>query len=98
MATILARRARIRGDRFQVTLPAEIREALHVDSGDELEFAVDEDGSVTVRGYTSIPSDQAWFHTAQWQAGEREAEAEKARGEGVAYDTDEEFLASFDSD
>jgi antitoxin PrlF len=96
MATILARRARIRGDRYQVTLPAEIREALHVRSGDEVEFAVDEDGTVTVRGYTSIPADQAWFFTAEWQAGEQEAREQLARGEGEYYDNDEDFLASFE--
>jgi antitoxin PrlF len=98
MATILARRARIRGDRYQVTLPPEIRQALHVRSGDEIEFSVDEEGRVTVRGFTSVPADQAWFFTPEWQAGEREAEEQKARGEGDAYDTDEDFLASFDTD
>jgi antitoxin PrlF len=81
-----------------VTLPPEIREALHVHSGDEIEFAVDEQGRVTVRGFVSIPADQAWFFTPEWQAGEREAEAQKKRGEGDTYDTDEEFLASFESD
>jgi antitoxin PrlF len=96
MAIILARRARIRGDRYQVTLPSEIRNALHVRSGDEVEFAVDEDGTVTVRGYTSIPADQAWFFTAEWQAGEQEARDQLARGEGEYYDNDEDFLASFE--
>ena len=60
MTAILARRARIRGDRHQITLPPEIRDALHVHSGDELEFIVHEDGTVTVRGYVSIPADEAW--------------------------------------
>jgi antitoxin PrlF len=72
--------------------------ALHVRSGDEIEFSVDEEGRVTVRGFTSVPADQAWFFTPEWQAGEREAEEQKARGEGDAYDTDEDFLASFDTD
>ena len=50
MSSIVRRRARVRGDRHQVTLPAEVREALQVRSGDEIEFAVDEHGTVTVRG------------------------------------------------
>jgi AbrB family looped-hinge helix DNA binding protein len=91
----VVKRARVRGDRYQVTLPAEIREALHVRSGDEIEFSVQEDGTVTVRGFTSIPTDQAWFFTPSWQAGERQAVEQIARGEGDFYASDEEFLASF---
>jgi AbrB family looped-hinge helix DNA binding protein len=40
-------------------LPEEIRRALHISEGDEVEFTVQEDGRVTVRGYTSVPSDLA---------------------------------------
>jgi bifunctional DNA-binding transcriptional regulator/antitoxin component of YhaV-PrlF toxin-antitoxin module len=97
MAIILTKRARIRGDRHQVTLPPEIRDALHVRSGDEIEFSIDENGAVSVRGYVSIPADQAWFFTPKWQAGEREADKELARGEGDSYDNDDDFIASFDS-
>jgi antitoxin PrlF len=43
----------------QLTLPEEIRRALHVTEGDDVEFAVHEDGTVSVRGYVSIPTDQA---------------------------------------
>lgn len=78
-----------------MTLPPEIRDALHVRSGDEIEFSVDERGTVTVRGFTSIPTDQAWFFTPSWQAGEREADGQVAAGEGDFYASDEEFLASF---
>ena len=41
----------------------EIRRALHISEGDEVEFAVHDDGTITVRGYVSIPTDQAWFFT-----------------------------------
>jgi bifunctional DNA-binding transcriptional regulator/antitoxin component of YhaV-PrlF toxin-antitoxin module len=50
-------------------LPEEIRRALYVNEGDEIEFAVHEDGIVIVRGYVSVPSDQAWYFTQPWQAG-----------------------------
>lgn len=95
MSSIVRRRARVRGDRHQVTLPVEVRHALQVRSGDEIEFAVDEHGTVTVRGYTSIPTDQAWFFTPDWQAGEREADEQIAGGEGDLYTSDEDFLESF---
>jgi len=50
----------------------QIRRALQISEGDEVEFAVHDDGTITVRGYVSIPTDQAWFFTPQWLAGERE--------------------------
>jgi len=55
-------RARLR-PKAQLTLPDEIRQALRVREGDELEFAVQEDGTITVQGYVSIPSDQLWRYT-----------------------------------
>ena len=36
--------------------------------------------------------DQAWFWTPEWQAGEREAADELARGEVETFDDGEEFL------
>ena len=63
-------RAKLRS-KAQLTLPDPIRQALHVSEGDEVEFAVHEDGVITVRGYVSVPSDQAWRfrpgeHAADW--------------------------------
>ena len=66
----------------QLTLPEEITRALRISEGDEVEFCVHEDGTVTVRGYVSIPTDQAWFFTPQWLAGEREADEDIAAGGG----------------
>jgi antitoxin PrlF len=43
----------------QLTLPDPIMQALHVSEGDEVEFAVHEDGVVTVRVFVSMPDDQA---------------------------------------
>ena len=84
--------ARVRG-RGQVTLPAEIRDALHVAEGDDVEFTRHEDGTVTVRGLKTIPADQAWFWSPGWQAGEREADVEIAAGDlsPVYRDADEMF-------
>jgi AbrB family looped-hinge helix DNA binding protein len=97
MSSIVRRRTRVRGDRHQVTLPAEVREALQVGSGDEIEFAVDEHRTVTVRGYTSVPTDQAWFFTPASQVGEREADEQIAGGEGDLYTSDEDSLESFNA-
>ena len=59
-------RVRLR-PKAQLTLPDPIRQALHVSEGDELEFAVHEDGVITVRGYVSVPSDQVWHLKAAQQ-------------------------------
>lgn len=92
----MASRAPVR-NRWQVTLPHEVRKALHVQPGDDVEFEVAEDGTVQVRGLKSIPADQAWFWTEEWQAGEREADEDIAAGRGTYHDSDKDFLASLRS-
>ncbi|MEV7971265.1 AbrB/MazE/SpoVT family DNA-binding domain-containing protein [Sphaerisporangium sp. NPDC088356] len=57
----------------QLTLPPEVRQALNIDTGDEVEFDIIEPGVVVLRGLKMIPADQAWFWTESWNAGEREA-------------------------
>lgn len=81
----------------QLTLPEEIRRALHIGEGDEVEFAVHEDGTVTIRGYVSIPTDQAWFFTPEWLAGEREADEEIAAGLGTVHESADDMFAHLDS-
>lgn len=61
-------RARLR-QKSQITLPEEIRHALRVREGDELEFTVNQDGSITVRGFVSIPSDQVWLYASAQPGG-----------------------------
>ncbi len=84
-------RAKVR-PKAQLTLPEEIRRALHIGEGDEVEFTVQEDGTITVRGYVSIPTDQAWFFTPEWLAGEREAEQEIAAGRGRVFSSAEDMF------
>ena len=63
----ISARAKLR-PKAQLTLPDPIRRALPVSEGDEVEFAVHEDGLVTVRGFVSVPSDQAWYFKPGQQA------------------------------
>jgi antitoxin PrlF len=81
----------------QLTLPEEIRRALHIGEGDEVEFAVQEDGTVTIRGYVSIPTDQAWFFAPEWLAGEREADEDIAARRGIVHESAEEMFAHLDT-
>ncbi len=79
-------------EKFQLTLPADVRAVLGAQPGDQIEFDIAEDGAVTLRATRVIAADQAWFWTPAWQAGERQADAEIARGEGEVFGADEEFL------
>jgi AbrB family looped-hinge helix DNA binding protein len=81
----------------RLTLPEEIRSALHIGEGDEVEFAVQQDGTVTVRGYISIPTAQAWYFTPQWLAGEREADEEIAAGRGTVHESAEDMFGRLDT-
>jgi antitoxin PrlF len=89
-------RARLR-PKAQLTLPEEIRRAMHVSEGDEIEFTVSTDGTITVRGYVSVPSDQAWFFTPEGLAGKRQADDEIAAGGGTVHESAEAMFVHLES-
>lgn len=80
----------------QVTIPAEIRQAARLEEGDPVEVEIVEDG-ILLRPMKMIDASQAWFWTPEWQAGEREAEADLAAGRFDRYESDEEFLEALRS-
>lgn len=86
------RRAQLRKN-SQLTVPAEVRQALHIEEGDEVEFTVAGSGEVVLRGLTTVPADQRWFWAEEWQAGERAASEEIARGEVTTHDDVDDFFA-----
>jgi len=43
-----------------------------------------------------VDASQAWFWTPAWQAAEREASMDIARGRVEIFETDDDFLASLD--
>ena len=67
------------GPKHQVTIPKEVFVRLGLDTGDYLEVAVKEN-QILMFPQKLIPKDQAWFHTPEWQAKEREADKDIARG------------------
>jgi len=83
-------------EKGQVTLPPNVRAALGVNEGDQIEFEIGAGGIVTMTGLKLIPADQAWFWTESWQAGEREASEEIAAGRGTVHETAEDFLNSLE--
>ncbi len=52
-----------------------------------------DDGTVTIRGFESIPTDQAWFFTRDWLAGEREADEEIAAPTCVVHGSADDMFA-----
>ncbi len=78
-----------------ITVPQEVRDELNLREGDSLLLTV-EDGRIVLTPAALIPRDQAWFWTEDWQARESEAQAQMTAGEGTAYHSDTDFLASFD--
>ncbi len=92
----ISARAKVRA-KAQLTLPEEIRRALHVTEGDEVEFAVHEDGTVTMRGYVSVPADQVWFFTPERLAGKQQADDEITAGRGTVHDSAEAMFTHLDA-
>lgn len=64
----------------QVTLPADVRATVHAEAGDVFIAEVSDD-AIILRPKKLIDASQAYFWTEEWQAGEREASAEIAKGQ-----------------
>ena len=80
----------------QLTIPADIRERAHLEEGDPIEFEIVDEG-ILLRPKKIIDATQAWFWTAAWQEGEREATSEIEAGLGTTFDNSEDFLRSLES-
>ena len=80
-------------ERGTITLPAALRKAARLDRpGSQVEARLREDGVIELIPVITIPADQAWYWTEEWQAGEREVDEEAARGEERVFDSAEEFV------
>ncbi|MCI0356655.1 MAG: AbrB/MazE/SpoVT family DNA-binding domain-containing protein [Acidobacteria bacterium] len=81
-------RIRVREKR-QITLPRD----LDVNAGDELEARIYHN-RVELVPVVSIPRDQAWFWTKEWQAKEREADQALAAGDYSEFSDVEDLIAA----
>lgn len=81
----------------QITIPADIRRAVHLQEGDPVEVELVPDG-ILLRPQKVIDATQAWFWTPAWQGGEREAAEELGRGEGERFESGDELLAALRAD
>jgi AbrB family looped-hinge helix DNA binding protein len=81
----------------QLTIPADIRKAAHLEDGDPVEIELTAEG-ILIRPRKIIDATQAWFWTPTWQAGEAEAAAEIARGDARVLASGDDFLASLEDE
>ena len=75
----------------QLTIPEEIRAAARLEEGDLLEAEITAEG-ILLRPQKVIDATQAWFWNPEWQAGERDADADLAAGRVEAFDSGEDLL------
>lgn len=76
-----------------VTIPRAIREAAHLRENDAVDVELTPDG-ILLRPRRAPDPTQAWFWTPEWQAGEREADEDKAAGRFTRHESDDDFLDS----
>ena len=79
----------------QITIPAEIRRAAHLEEGDPMEVEIVAEG-ILLRPGKVVDAAQSWFWTQAWQKREREAAADLAAGRSRVFESSEAFLASLD--
>lgn len=61
------------GQNYQLALPKEIVNTLHLHVNDYLDIEV-KNNKIIVEPQVIIPRDQAYFYTPEWQKGEAEAD------------------------
>lgn len=78
-----------------MTIPRDIADRMHLSEGDEF-IVTEEEGRIVLTPALSIPADQAWFWSPEWQARIAEAEADRLAGNTTVYGSEDEFLAALD--
>ena len=81
----------------QVTIPATLRRQAGIKIGDYLEVQV-VDGQLRLLPKQVIDKDQAYFWTAAWQEGEREAEQDLREGRTEEFETLDALFADLDEE
>jgi AbrB family looped-hinge helix DNA binding protein len=72
--------------KYQITIPARLREELHIEAGDIVEFERQED-CLILKPKKLVDKSQAWFWTEEWQKAEREADEDLKAGRYKDFDS-----------
>ena len=83
--------------RGSITIGKEIRKILNLsDEGDLFEVRV-KDGCIVLEPKKLISTDQEWYWSEEWQAGEREAREDIAAGRVIRANSVEELIEKLNS-
>jgi AbrB family looped-hinge helix DNA binding protein len=81
----------------QLTIPAAVLRAVHLEEGDEVEVEVIEDGIVLRRREVEGQEGDPWYYgTPEWEEGLTRALADADAGRTTHHGSDEAFLAALD--
>ena len=61
------------GQNYQLAIPKEIVETLHLEINDYLDVHI-QNSKIIIEPQIMVPKDQAYFHTTEWQKDERQAD------------------------
>ena len=81
--------------RNQITIPEKVLKELNLKQGDDLLVEL-KNGSITLIPAISIPRDEAYLFTPEWQADLHQAEKELAEGDYSEAESVEEMLRELD--
>ncbi|MDO8588935.1 MAG: AbrB/MazE/SpoVT family DNA-binding domain-containing protein [Armatimonadota bacterium] len=76
----------------QITLPAGIRKAAHVEDGDLLDCEV-RDGLIVLTPKKLVDKRDAWFWSSEWQKAEAEAQKDVDSGNVIEFESVGDMLA-----
>ena len=84
--------------RGTISIPSALRRRYGLDDpGAQVEI-IDAGDHIVLRPKVAVDSSQAWFWSADWQAGEIDAEAQRRRGDGTVYESGEDMLGALESE
>ena len=84
------------GAKFQVTIPRKISKALKIKKGDHMLVRLIGQ-HVEMVPASLIPKDQLWFWTPEWQAKEREADEDIAKGRVKGFESVGDLIKDIES-
>ena len=76
-----------------MTVSREITGRMHVAEAGE-SIVAEKQGRIVPAAALSIPADQAWFWTPEWQAMVTQAEADRLAGRSTRYASEQEFMVA----
>jgi len=64
---------------YQITIPNSLRKNLNIAEGDYLEVKR-QDSELILKPVKMVPEDEAYFHSKEWQKGEKQADKDRKKG------------------